>query len=220
MFALLAAAVAAAAPPPDPRGAKIAAAYELVGAGKVQESLDAIEPVIADFEKENARRKERVYCGMSATQTLAYMLMAASEKKSAVALGPEFCGALYLKSFVLIELKRVPEAQSTLRYLLTFAPNHARYWIELGQSYAVQADWPKMLQACTTAEASTDMADPDLVKREKGAAWRCMGYALIEQAKWDEAAALYNKCVALDPNDAKAQHELRYIAEMRKKPKT
>ncbi|MEJ8629545.1 hypothetical protein P0F65_06255 [Sphingomonas sp. I4] len=37
--------------------------------------------------------------------------------------------------------------------------------------------------------------------------------------RWDEAEKRYRQALAVNPNDAKAQNELRYIAEQRDKVK-
>jgi tetratricopeptide (TPR) repeat protein len=47
--------------------------------------------------------------------------------------------------------------------------------------------------------------------------WRYRGqaYCLVEQGRLDDAETLYNKCLALDPSDTKAQAEIRYIKSKR-----
>ena len=71
-----------------------------------------------------------------------------------------------------------------------------------------------MYATCRTALDAAKL-DPDHADRETGNAWRCMGYALIEQGRYDEAEALYRACLKLDPGDAKAKNELAYIAGQR-----
>jgi tetratricopeptide (TPR) repeat protein len=48
-------------------------------------------------------------------------------------------------------------------------------------------------------------------------AWHSMAYAQIELRSWDDAIKLLNKCLALDPDNAKAKGELEYIARSRPK---
>ncbi|MEG3175240.1 tetratricopeptide repeat protein [Sphingomonas sp. RB3P16] len=186
--------------------------------GQAQVALDTIGPVIAAFEQAQASEKRRRFCGMTTVQTLAYMGMAASAKQDAVALGPDYCDALFVKGYALVDLGRLPEARATYERLVELAPMHAHFLTELGQSYRPERNWAKMLELCERASGYADLSAPERVKREQGLAWRCMGYALSEQRKFDEAEALYRKCLELDPNDAKAKNELRYIADQRRTP--
>ncbi|QBM75346.1 tetratricopeptide repeat protein [Sphingomonas sp. AAP5] len=185
--------------------------------GHPDAALARIEPVIAAYQSTYSGETRKIYCGMSTAQTLAYMALAASEKHDAVAFGPGYCTALYVKGFALVDLKRLPEARAVYERVVALAPMHAHFLTELGQTYRPDRNWPKMLDLCTRAAGLADLAPPDAVASEHGFAWRCMGYALTEQGKYDESEALYRKCLELDPNDAKAKSELSYIADQRRK---
>lgn len=52
---------------------------------------------------------------------------------------------------------------------------------------------------------------------QQGAALRCQGYTLVELHRYDEAEKRYRDALALNANDAVAQHELGYIAPQRAK---
>ena len=67
----------------------------------------------------------------------------------------------------------------------------------------------------TTGQASP----PDREKLDTARAIRGQGYVLAELGRLDEAEAKYKKCLAMDANDAKAQHELEYIRAVRGKSK-
>lgn len=179
-------------------------------------ALATVDPVVAAYTAAYANEPRKLYCGMSTAQTLAYMAEAAGEKRSAVALTTAYCDALYVKGFALVDLKRLPEARAVYQQLVTLAPMHAHFLSELGQTYRPDRNWPKMLELCTRAAGFADLAPPAKIAAEHGFAWRCMGYALTEQGKLDESAALYRKCLEVDPNDAKAKSELSYIAEQRR----
>lgn len=180
-------------------------------------ALAKVEPVVAAYTAAYAKETRKLYCGMSTAQTLAYMAQAAGEKRSAVALSPGYCEALYVKGFALVDLKRLPEARAVYEQLVTLAPMHAHFLSELGQTYRPDRNWPRMLELCTRAAGFADLAPPEKIAAEHGFAWRCMGYALTEQGKLDDSEALYRKCLELDPDDAKAKTELTYIAEQRRR---
>lgn len=99
------------------------------------------------------------------------------------------------------------------------APHQAHFINELGFAYQQQRDWAKSYATYARAADATAFSDPARVSSEKGRAWRGMGYALIEQGKWDEAEARFRECLRLDPSDAKAKNELQYIQEQRNRPR-
>lgn len=89
------------------------------------------------------------------------------------------------------------------------------YRTEYGQLIRLEKDWPRMLAICTQTEEDAGIAEPGIKPMQQGAALRCQGYALIELHRYNKAEARYRAALALDPKDAKAQNELRYIAEQR-----
>lgn len=201
----------------DVQSPKIVAALEAIKAGRPQEAVDALAPVIAAYEADQAKEKRHLYCGMSMTESLAYMALPDPNKKGAVALPPGYCTALYLKGFALIDLNRIADARAVYQRVVALAPFHAHFLSELGQSYRYEKNWPMMLETCKRAEGVVDFAADESKKQEKAFAWHCQGYALSELGRFDEAEKLYHQCLELNPNDAHAKNELIYIAEQRKK---
>lgn len=221
MFLMAMALAQASAPTTDldaTSAPKVNSAFASIQAGRPQEALDILIPVVAAYEVRNAGMKERLYCGMSPAETLLYMSMAANDKQNAVALHPGYCDALFLKGYALVDLNRLTGARAAYEKVLSFAPMHAHYLAELGQTYRLEKNWPKMLELCRSALGAAELAEDEDKAREKGLALRCIGYALIEQGKLDEAEAQFRECLKINPDDAKAKSELEYIAEQRKKP--
>lgn len=224
-----------AAPAPSPPVAKppsledrmtpqLRAAAQLVRQHLPQAALDALVPVLTAYEADHAQETRRIYCGMSLQETLLYGVMAAKDKVGAVTLPPGYCTALYLKGYALVDLGRIAEAKPIYERLLTLAPMYAQYQTEYGQLIRLEKDWPRMLAICTKASEAAAIADPALKLMQQGAALRCQGYALTElhrydeaEQRYDEAEQRYRDALALNPNDAKAQNELRYIAQQRAK---
>lgn len=196
---------------------KIDAALQSITAGRPQEALDTLAPVIAAYEADQATEKRHIYCGMSMTETIAYMGLPDPDKKGAVALAPGYCNALYLKGYALIDLNRIADARAVYQRVVALAPFHAHFLTELGQSYRYEKNWAKMLETCKSAEGMVELAPDESKKRERAIAWHCQGYALSELGRFDEAEKLYRECLRLDPDDAHAKNELIYIAEQRKK---
>ncbi|HEX4693705.1 tetratricopeptide repeat protein [Sphingomonas sp.] len=201
----------------DVQSPKIDAAFQSITAGRPQEALDALAPVIVAYEADQAKEKRHLYCGMSVAETIAYMALPDPDKKGAVALAPGYCTALYLKGFALIDLNRIADARAVYLRVVSLAPFHAHFLSELGQSYRYDKNWPMMLDSCKRAEGVVGFASDESRKKETALAWHCQGYALTELGKLDEAEKLYRQCLELDPDDAHAKNELLYIAERRKK---
>lgn len=195
---------------------KVEAAFASITAHQPQAALDTIEDVLRAYDAARAGETRHIYCATSPTETIAYMGLAAKNHESAVAVGQGYCDALFAKGFALVDLDRPAEARAVYERLVALAPMHSHYLAELGQTYRPERNWATMYEKCSSAAAFADLARPDEVKIVKGGAWRCMAYALTEQHKYDEAAALYRKCLELNPQDTLATHELQYIDEQRR----
>ncbi|MCM3681436.1 MULTISPECIES: tetratricopeptide repeat protein [Sphingomonas] len=224
--ALVLAVQAAPAPPPpvtkppslDERMTpQLQAAAQAVRMHQPQAALDILAPVLAAYEADHAQETRRIYCGMSLQETLLYGMMAAKDKVGAVMLPPGYCTALYLKGYALVDLGRIAEAKPIYERLLTLAPMYAQYQTEYGQLLRLEKDWPRMLAICTKASEAAAIADPAIKPMQQGAALRCQGYALTELHRYAEAEQRYRDALAINPNDAKAQNELGYIAQQRAK---
>ena len=221
LITILALLVAQAPPAPaDPDAAAlptIEAAKSVLQLHHPQQALDLLAPLLDGYAARLATEKRRVYCGMSGTEALLYMSMAAKDRTGAVAIGPAYCDALYFKGYALIDLGRIADARAVYMQLATLAPMHAHFASELGQSYRPEKNWPAMLERCTAAAGMTTLTVDADQKREKLFAWHCQGFALTELGRLDESEKLYLDCLALDPLDTHARQELTYIAEQRAK---
>jgi tetratricopeptide (TPR) repeat protein len=226
-FAALLLAVQAAPAPPvakppslDERMTpQLKAAAQAVRAHQPQAAIDILTPVLAAYDADHANETRRIYSGMSVQETLLYLTMAARDKVAAVAVPPGYCTALYLKGYALVDLGRVAEAKAIYERLLVLAPIYAQYQTEYGQLIRLEKDWPRMLAICTKAGEAAGIADPAIRPIQQGAALRCQGYALVELHRYDEAEKRYHDALALNANDAVAQHELGYITQQRAKAK-
>lgn len=198
---------------------QLQAAARSVRAHQPQAAIDILTPVLAAYDADHANETRRIYCGMSVQETLLYLTMAAHDKVAAVAVPPGYCTALYLKGYALVDLGRVAEAKAIYERLLVLAPRYAQYQTEYGQLIRLEKDWPRMLAICTKAGEAAAIADPAIRPMQQGAALRCQGYALVELHRYDEAEKRYRDALALNANDAVAQHELVYIAQQRAKAK-
>eukprot|EP01035_Chromulina_nebulosa_P033813 gene33813-45285_t len=201
---------------PDPQAAAVDRADQLVSDGKLSEAIPILDTVLDAYQRQYASEKRAIYCSSSTAETLLYMVEAATAKKSAIAIGPGRCRALFLKAYVLDDGHHFSEAAALLERATAMAPHHAHYLNELGFAYQQQHNWSASDAIYRRADESAEF-DSASLKVERGRAWRGLGYNLVEEGKLDEAEAMYRKCIELDPGDTKSQGELRWIAEQRKR---
>ena len=99
---------------------------------------------------------------------------------------------------------------------LAIQPGNALLAAELGAAFTLQKKWPEALATYQTAlEANPLMGKPALARLLRG-----KGFALIELGRLDEAEVAYRQSLDAEPGHGGAQHELAYIAGLRKgKPK-
>lgn len=211
---------AAATGDDDPQAKTVLAAMAQLTTGHSAEALAAVEPALAAYDRRYAREPRQKFCSYSREEVLAAMVGAAGAKQDAVAIGNGWCDALFIKGFALADLRRYAEAAPVMERLVALAPYHAQYLSELGYVYQQQRDWPRSYALYTRARDASAMVRDERRAYERGRALRGMGYALIEQGRWDEAEAIYRECLQLDPADPRALNELRYIQDQRARPTT
>lgn len=178
----------------------------------LQGAYDALAPVVTENSAAIARDKRLTYCNMSDAETEMYKATAAKAKQDAVLIGPAYCEALSLQGYALIQLRRLAAGRALYDRLLALAPYHAHYLTAYGLSYIADKNWAAMGLSCARAQLASHLASEDRQVEEEGSALRCQGRAFEGENKLGEAEKLYQKCLALNPNDAFAKNELTYIA--------
>lgn len=180
------------------------------------EAIERFDKVIAWYEKSYAGEKRRIYCAGSGPESLAYLLTAASEKRASVVLDLNWCTAIFLKGFALIDLNRHHEAGSLLGLAVEMAPSNSQFLAELAEFKKGERDWTAAFDLFERSATAADLADKADQPQLLGRAWRGMGFVQIELGQLDRAEAIFRKCLELDPNDQGAQTELQYIKDLRK----
>ena len=191
----------------------------LLRARKPEEAMSTyIDPVIAAYEEKYRNAPGIIYCARSQVEVLFYLLQAAAEKKSATTLKSTWGDALYLKAYALFEVRRLADAKEMLRRAIKLSPKNASYHAELGQIHSYEKNWSKAIESYHLAtSAAEEFSPPKKRTAELTRAWRGMAYVKVELGRLDEAEALYEKCLALNPDDRSAAAELRYVRSLRTK---
>jgi tetratricopeptide (TPR) repeat protein len=191
-------------------------AFALIKRGQPAAAIERLDKIIAYYGKAYADEKGRIYCARSRAETLLYLVLAASEKKAAIALNATWSDAIFGKGFALIDLGRKDEARAMLERALELSPNNSQYTAELAEMKKSEHDWNGALELFEKAADDAALADDADQPRLKARAWRGIGYAQIELGELDKAEEMFLKCLKLDPNDRGAQSELQYIKDLRK----
>lgn len=190
----------------------------LIKSGKVREGADALDAPLKSYQARFAGEKRAIYCAASLTQVVLYMTMAASAKRSAIAINPGWCEALFLKGYALIDIGKLDEGQRYLEQAVAMAPGNAHYLNELAFLHQQRRDWAKSIATYRSAAGAAQLEGDDASRKaEHGRALRGIGFGLVEQGKWEEAAEVYREALKIDPQDAKSTNELRWIVENRPK---
>ncbi|WP_404338762.1 tetratricopeptide repeat protein [Sphingomonas sp. MMS12-HWE2-04] len=215
---LATAAAQTADPGEDARNAKLAEAVTAIQSKEPQKALAVLDPLLADYASLYAGEKRTMLCDTARAETAAYAQLPGGSAARLVDSG--WCIALWAKGFALIDVDKLDEAVPYLERAAALSPLHAHYLSELGYAYQSQKKW--QVSYDTYAKAADAAKRQDLEQRKKSLrrAWFGMAYNLVELGRYDEAEALFNKCLELVPGDEAVLAELAYLKEQRAKPRS
>jgi len=194
----------------------------LMRAGKLAEALVLVDAAVQSYEDRYRHGKVQVFASRSPVEAQAYLNevgQAPGTGKEAVEAGvyPSTWGdAYYLKSFILTEMKRAPEAKKAIEAAVALAPHNAAYRAELGQLLLKDRKFDEANKEFKRAEGDAKVFSPHSVRdRELARALRGQAFVLVEKKDYDAAEKMYNECLKLEPADPVSKSELRYIAQKR-----
>ena len=191
---------------------------DFLSRNNTKKAIKQFDKVIESCEGQYNNKKQKFYAVRSPIETIYYMIKAASENNSAVAVAPTCAEALYLKGYSLLDLSKVESAEGYLLRAVDMSPVNSMYLSELAHIYQIKKDWNKSLEVYRKSEQNAETYSPQEVKlKELSRAKRGVGFVLIELGRLDEAEAKFRECLDINKNDIKALKEIRYIEEIRKK---
>ena len=195
--------------------------------GDLRKALETyINPIVEYFEKEYKVKYTHMYSPRTQQESMLYTFegLSISEVKSSEVKQKNiyripfiFAEAYYLKGSLHISLGKLDLGKMALEHAVELAPHNSLFLSELGYTYQAEG---KFLEAIGIYEKAMDSANfsPDTEKdKEKRRAIRGIGYSLIELNRLDEAEEKYQQALEIDPKDAKALNELKYIKGLRNK---
>jgi tetratricopeptide (TPR) repeat protein len=207
----------AATPDDDAQAAVLLKARAALDAKRPAETIEYADQIIAHYERAHPPKKGRVYCARSQREVLFYMLTATKNGENAVAIGPTWVGAYYLKAFALVELGNVTAARDALERARILSPQNSQLLSELAYVHQISGDHANAFAMFLAAEEAAEFSPDDGEVADATRALRGQGFILTDNGHLDEAEAKYRKCLELNPDDADAKRELDYIAKIRRR---
>ncbi len=196
----------------------ISQGYKLLSQNNTVKAIKQFDKAIELCKGQYNNSKQKHYAVRGQLDTLYYMLKAASENTSAIAVSTVCSDALYLKGYASLDLGKIDVAEQFILRAVEMSPVNSMYLSELGHLYQTKKDWKKALDTFQESEQNVEAySPPDLKLQELSRAKRGVGFALIELGKLDEAEKKFNECLEINKNDKTALNELKYIEGLRNK---
>lgn len=211
LAALLAVAVPLAAAEPEVDFAPATALFE---ARRFEAAAAAFHKIAERLAAKYPRsEKKRYYCSDRQDETLAYLMVAATDGTSAVVVGTAWCEALYMEGYSRVEAKQLALAVEPLKHALEQAPFNAQYANEYGFVLSRLGRLDEGMAAYRQALDAPRLGDEN--PRHAAVAWRGIGWIHSDRREWDEAEQALRESLKIEPDNAIALGELDYIAQQR-----
>jgi tetratricopeptide (TPR) repeat protein len=207
---------------PPPPVAKEDDSAELEQLNKARLLIDAKQPgealskhiikVLDHYSKKYAGFKKEIYCAGNSTESLGYLLKAASEHRESIVLSNTWSTAWFMKAYCHLELGQLAEAKESLKKAIALSPQNAQFLSERGHIFQLEKNWIEAKESFdSAADASGIIADQKEKNTELGRALRGLGYCQVELGNLAEAEKTYQRCLEIDPNDKSAKAEIEYV---------
>jgi tetratricopeptide (TPR) repeat protein len=195
----------------QPKESDLQSAQGLLKAGKPDQSLALVEPIIAQAMLKDAKDPKAI-CPSAAVAVLQSFM----KGNFSVSVENDWCEAMLVKGYALNELKRPTEAAQVLQRLVGHDPNNPQYLIEYAYTVRVNGQLERSLDLYKQAEKlASKLHDEQSAAHWRAAALRGQGYANTDLQRWDDAVKAYQRSLKYEPGNDIANHELQYIEQHR-----
>ena len=186
-------------------------AEELLKAGKADQSLALVDPIIERAMLKEAKDPTAI-CPSAAVAVLQSFV----KGNFTVSVENDWCEAMLVKGYALNELKRPAEAEQVLETLVRHDPANPNYLSEYAYTVRVNGRLERSLELYKRAEkAAASLQDRGSAAHWRAVALRGQGYADTDLERWDDATRAYQQSLKYEPDNDIARNELRYIEEHR-----
>ncbi|WP_133650326.1 tetratricopeptide repeat protein [Paraburkholderia flava] len=189
---------------------------QLAKAGNHEEAVAYFDRIIDAYGKQYDDKGTRYYSAHWQIESLMYLVSSANAHVKAVVAPGTWAYAWYLKSYALTGLGRQADAKAAIQRAVDLSPRNAQFLEEWGTLLELEKNWPQAMKTFQDAkDDARQFSPPDVKNAELGRAWRGQAYVDVELNRLDEAEALYQQCLQLDPHDARAAAELQGLRRQR-----
>jgi tetratricopeptide (TPR) repeat protein len=186
-------------------------AKELLKAGKADQSLALVDPIIAQALS-NTAKDPKAICPAAAAAVLQTFM----KGDFSVSVENDWCDAMLVKGYALNELKRPAQAAQVLETLVGHAPDNPQYFVEYAYAVRASGQLERSLDLYKKAERiASRFEDKQSAAHWRAAALRGQGYAYTDLQQWDDAVKAYQRSFKYEPDSELARNELKYIEEHR-----
>ena len=193
-------------------------AKQSLNAGHPQQAIAALQTAIQYFEKYQNNSQDTLYAANGTAETLLYLTLDMGKQKNIRVFSGCWADLYFQAAYAFIELNDLKNAQVKLQSALTLSPFNSVYLKEAGFIQQAQNQWQASLESYKAAEQHLYLLEPEEKRLAiQQSVRRSLGVSLIELNQLDEATQYFNKVLKVDPSDAKARNELKYIEELKKK---
>lgn len=183
------------------------AAREQLTAGHADRSLALVEPIIS-AALQGVASKPTAMCPGAAVAALRPFIAG----NLSLYVENDWCEAMLVKGYALIELKRPAEAEQMLATLVGHAPKNPQYLAEYAYAVRVNGDVPQALALYKRAEsAAAQVTDKASAAHWRAVALRGQGYCYTELQRWADAVKAYQRSLKHEPGNDVALQELQFI---------
>lgn len=195
----------------QPKQSDLDAAQTMLQAGKADQALALVDPIIAQAVLKDAKDPKAICPKVAAGVLQAFMKGAFT-----VSVENDWCDAMLIKGYALNELKRPAEAEQVLGTLVGHDPNNPEYLIEYAYTVRVNGQLERSLDLYKQAEKlASKLQDRDASSHWRAVALRGQGYSYTDLQRWDDAVKAYQRSLKYEPASDLAKHELQYIDQQR-----
>jgi tetratricopeptide (TPR) repeat protein len=195
----------------QPRQSDLESARELLKAGKADQSLALVNPIIERALLDDAKDPTAICPGVAAAVLQSFM-----KGDFSVSVEDDWCDAMLIKGYALNELKRPMEAEQVLGSLVRHDPSNPQYLIEYAYTVRVNGQLEHSLDLYKKAEKlAAKFRDRESAAHWRAAALRGQGFAYTDLQRWDDAVKAYQRSFKYEPDNEIARNELQYIEQHR-----
>lgn len=193
-------------------------ANQSLNAGHPQQVIAVLQTAIQYFEKYQNSSQDTLYAAKGSAETLLYLTLDMGKQKNIRVFSGYWADLYFQSAYAFIEMNDLKNAQVKLKSALTLSPFNSEYLKEAGFIQQAQKQWQASLESYKAAEQYLYLLEPEEKRLAiQQSVRRSLGVSLIELNQLDEATQYFNKVLKVDPSDAKARNELKYIEELKKK---